>query len=260
MMLAVIIALAFLSLLFAAGFLVARRLDNYGVVDVVWSYAFGAVVLLVAAVLGSWTGTGALILLLVVLWSLRLGTHLFLRVKAEHPLEDRRYEDLRRKWKDGFGRRMFFFFQAQAASVLVLSLPFLLILRDPRGIDFWAIAGVIIWAIGLTGEAVADRQLHLFKKSRNKDKPSVCQVGLWRYSRHPNYFFEWLIWVGFAVIAAGSSWGCFGILSPAIIYYLLVYATGIPPSEASSLRSKGEGYRRYQQTTNAFFPWPPRSA
>jgi steroid 5-alpha reductase family enzyme len=86
----------------------------------------------------------------------------------------------------------------------------------------------------------------------------VCDVGLWRYTRHPNYFFEWLIWVGFFLVGSAAAWGWTGIIAPAVILYLLLNVTGVPPTEAQSLRSRGDAYRRYQATTNAFFPGPPR--
>jgi steroid 5-alpha reductase family enzyme len=84
-------------------------------------------------------------------------------------------------------------------------------------------------------------------------------VGLWRYSRHPNYFFEWLIWVAFALFALGSPAGLWGLFSPALILYFVLRVTGIPATEAQAIRTRGEEYRRYQQTTSAFVPWFPRT-
>jgi steroid 5-alpha reductase family enzyme len=86
----------------------------------------------------------------------------------------------------------------------------------------------------------------------------VCTRGLWRYSRHPNYFFEWLIWVSYAVFALSAPWGWIGLIAPASILYLLLRVTGIPLTEQQSIRSKGAAYLRYQQTTSAFVPWFPR--
>jgi steroid 5-alpha reductase family enzyme len=82
---------------------------------------------------------------------------------------------------------------------------------------------------------------------------------LWRYSRHPNYFFEWLIWMAFAMFALGSTGGFWGLLSPALILYFVLRVTGIPATEAQALRTRGEEYRRYQQTTSAFVPWFPKT-
>ena len=109
----------------------------------------------------------------------------------------------------------------------------------------------------MAGEAAADAQLNKFK-SDPSNKGRTCQVGLWRYSRHPNYFFEWLIWVAFALFALASPGGCWGLLSPALILYFVLRVTGIPATEAQAIRTRGEEYRRYQQTTSAFVPWFPK--
>jgi steroid 5-alpha reductase family enzyme len=109
----------------------------------------------------------------------------------------------------------------------------------------------------MIGEAVADQQLHNFKKN-TANKGKTCQVGLWKYSRHPNYFFDWLVWIGFATFAVTSPWGFVGILSPALILCFLLGLTGIPATEAQALRSRGEEYRDYQRRTSAFVPWFPK--
>jgi steroid 5-alpha reductase family enzyme len=113
------------------------------------------------------------------------------------------------------------------------------------------------WAVGLPGEAVADAQLARCKRDPSR-RGRTCREGLWRYSRHPNYFFEWVIWVGFFVVALGSPWGWTTVIAPALMLHLLLHVTGIPAAEAASLRSRGDEFRHYQQTTSAFVPWPPR--
>jgi steroid 5-alpha reductase family enzyme len=120
-------------------------------------------------------------------------------------------------------------------------------------------AGFILWFISVTGETIADRQLAAFKKNpANKGK--ICQVGLWNYSRHPNYFFEWLMWFSYFVFALGSPWGILAIISPAVILYLLLKVTGIPATEEQSLRSKGEAFKAYQASTSVFVPWLKKKA
>lgn len=251
-------ALACLCALFALLYAYCRRLDNYGFVDVAWSYAFAGV-----AGFYAWAGTGwaprrIVLASMAVLWSARLGTHLLRRVAAHHPVEDGRYVQLRRDWAGNFGPKMAGFFQLQAASVILLSLPFLLPALNPaatfHGLE---IAGCLVWLVALSGESLADAQLRAFKHDP-AHRSRVCDVGLWRYSRHPNYFFEWLIWVGFALFALASSWGWLAFISPLAILFLLLRVTGIPLTEEQSIRSKGDAYRRYQQTTNAFFPWFPK--
>jgi steroid 5-alpha reductase family enzyme len=119
-------------------------------------------------------------------------------------------------------------------------------------------AGTALWLVAWIGEFLADSQLQSFK-SNPANRGTTCRVGLWRYSRHPNYFFEWLIWVAFAVFAMGSPFGYVAVFAPLLMLFFLFRVTGIPATEAQALRSKGDDYRRYQQTTSAFVPWFPRS-
>ena len=237
----------------------ARRIDNYSLVDAVWAIGIG-----VTGV--TWLGfsqgdpkhwvAGAM----VVLWSLRLGWHLQRRIRKHHPEEDSRYTKLREAWKGRVASTFFWFFRAQAVSVILLALPFFVVARNPHSIwSLWESAGVVLWVVGIVGEATADRQMSAFK-SRNNDSAAVCQEGLWYYSRHPNYFFEGVIWLGFYIFACGSEWGWTTVHAPVIMIYLLLRVTGIPPTEAAAVLRKGDAYRRYQKTTSAFVPWPPRNA
>ncbi|RME71231.1 MAG: DUF1295 domain-containing protein [Verrucomicrobia bacterium] len=256
----ILTALAGLSCVFTLGYLLARRWDNYGVVDVIWSYAFAALALYYSALAEGWWVRRLVLVLMVGAWSMRLGTHLLLRVSRDHPREDGRYQAMRDAWKGGFGGRMFGFFQLQAVSVVLLGLPFFWIARNPvEEFHLMEWLGMALWTAAIAGEAVADAQLAAFRRER-KDRRAVCDIGLWRYSRHPNYFFEWLVWVGFFLFACGSPWGWTGVLSPLVILYLILRVTGIPPTEAQALRSKGEAYAKYQARTNAFFPGPPRAS
>jgi steroid 5-alpha reductase family enzyme len=116
------------------------------------------------------------------------------------------------------------------------------------------IAGAAIWLLALAGESLADYQLKQFKAGR-AGTGRVCQVGLWRYSRHPNYFFEWLIWVAFFVFALGSPWGWLTIYCPALMLFFLIKVTGIPMTEELAVKTKGEEYIQYQRTTSGFVPW-----
>lgn len=249
-----------LSVLFAGVYAIARKIDNYGIVDVAWSYAFAVLAAFYVLAAPGWLPRRLLVGLMVALWSVRLGTHLYQRVMGHHPEEDGRYQQLRRDWAVGFAVRMFRFFQYQAWSVVLLGAPFVLAMLNPRvGFHPLEIAAVVLWFIALSGEALADAQLRAFKRNPTS-KGQVCEVGLWRYSRHPNYFFEWLIWVSYALFAVASPWGWIGFLSPAIILYLLLRVTGIPLTEEQAVRSKGDAYRRYQQTTSVFVPLPRKRA
>ena len=243
-----------ISLIFAVAWVLARIWKNYSLVDAVWAFGIGltGIFWLMAGGVAAKQVTAAA---LVGIWSFRLGFHLTRRIRKAHPEEDSRYAELREKWGGG---AFFVFFQMQAVSVILLALPFLLIAFDPdTDWSLWETSGTIIILTGIAGEALADRQMNRFKQT-NSDPKAVCNEGLWRYSRHPNYFFEAVIWVGFLTYACGSEWGWATVHAPAIIVFLLLKVTGIPPTEAGAVKRKGDAYRRYQRTTSAFIPWPPK--
>jgi steroid 5-alpha reductase family enzyme len=130
--------------------------------------------------------------------------------------------------------------------------------RNPvAGVTPWLVGGVAVWLLSVVGEGIADRQLARFRENpANKGK--TCRDGLWRYSRHPNYFFEWLHWFAYVLLAVGSPWFWLSAAGPVVMYLFLRYVSGIPYTEAQALRSRGEDYRRYQQTTPMLFPWFPK--
>jgi steroid 5-alpha reductase family enzyme len=191
------------------------------------------------------------------LWSLRWTSYLSFTRVLGHP-EEGRYVQLRKEWKTRLNLRFLFFFEFQALLDLVLSVPFLLGRLDPRiPLGLYETCGAAIWIVGMAGEVLADAQLSGFKKNP-ATRGKICSVGLWKYSRHPNYFFEWTIWVGYALFALGSPCGWLGLLAPVLILYFLLGLTGIPATEAQALRSRGQAYREYQRTTSAFVPWFPK--
>ena len=251
--------LAFASLLMAGVWLLSVRIRNAGIVDVAWSLGFAPIALLDRFLADGTPWRQNLITGMAMLWSLRLGIHLWKRVARHHPSEDGRYVELRRAVAGRENLFFFGFFQAQAVLLALLSLPFLLVNLDARPrLGFTDLLGFLLWAAAIAGETVADRQLAAFQKDpANQGK--VCDSGLWRYSRHPNYFFEWLVWVAFFVIALPAPWGWTTILCPALMLFFLLRVTGIPYTEQQSLRSRGEAYRRYQERTSAFLPWFPKT-
>lgn len=247
------------AMLMAALWLIQLRTRDAGVVDVGWAACLG----LSAAFCGL-TGVGDPERRIILggmgfVWGIRLASHLLVDRVLRGP-EDGRYQAMREKLGPRVQPVMLAFFQAQALLVVILSAPFLLGSRDPRpGPDMLDWIGLAIWIVGIGGESIADAQLKAFKR-RADSKGRVCDVGLWRYSRHPNYFFEWLMWIGYATIATAAPLGWLAWSAPALILFLVLKVTGIPPTEARALRSRPEAYRRYQQTTSAFFPWFPRRA
>lgn len=239
--------------------LLSLLLRNAGIVDVAWSAAFVPVVATYAWLAEGWPSRDLLLLAMVTAWSIRLASHLLVRVRAEHPREDSRYARLRADWGATANLRMLLFFEVQAVAALVLTVPFALVaLNRTPGFAALEWGGAAIWAIGLVGEATADGQLARFRHDP-ANTGRVCEDGLWRYSRHPNYFFEWIIWCGFGLFALGSPGGWMGLFVVPMMFYVMRYGTGVPYAEASSLASRGEAYRAYQRTTNVFFPGPRRA-
>lgn len=249
---------ALILFLFILAWSWARYCDNYSLVDVFWSAGIGLVSILFLLGPGEWQPKKGVVAFLVATWSVRLSCHLGYRIAKNHPQEDRRYQNLRDAWKNKEKLFSFLFFQAQALSVLFLALPFLLIGIDPnREWNSWELGGCCLLTIAILGETIVDKELADFKKKQQHDS-AICQQGIWKYSRHPNYFFESLVWMSFYLIIAGSPHGWLSFYAPATIVFLLLKVTGIPPAEASSLRSKGEAYRQYQQKTSIFIPWFPK--
>ena len=176
--------------------------------------------------------------------------------------EDGRYAELRRRWRERGREQTTFavFYQAQALLAAVLSLPFLFTAFNGHdGLEPLEWAGAALWVLAVAFEVTADAQLRRHKADPSR-RGTTMRSGLWRYSRHPNYFFQTLTWVAYALIATAAPWGWLGWIAPALILYLVLFVTGIPPSEEQALRSRGEDYRRYQRETSAFVPWFPRRA
>jgi steroid 5-alpha reductase family enzyme len=227
-------------------------------VDVVWTANLGLIALLYA-----WLGSGAwprraLLALLAGAWSLRLALHLLrTRVLAPGHGEDARYAKLRSAWGERAQGRFFWLYQGQGLLDALLSLPFLLVALDPRA-EFGApeAAATLLLLLSVAGETLADRQLARFKADP-AHRGRTCRAGLWRFSRHPNYFFEWLAWCAFALLALGAPSGWLGLTAPLLMLALLLKVTGVPPSEEQALRSRGDDYRAYQRETSVFFPWIP---
>ncbi len=261
-MFAAVLHLALMGMAIVAGmmfvlWLIHLLIKNAAVVDVGWAAGLAILAIYYAYAAHGYAARKYAIATMAGLWGLRLAAYLLFARVIGQP-EEGRYVQLRKEWKTDLPVRFLFFFEFQALLDVILSLPFLLACLDTRSPLGLAekLAGVI-WIIGILGEAVADAQLNAFKKNAT-NKGKLCRIGLWNYSRHPNYFFEWLIWVAYAVFAIASPWGWLGLISPALILYFLLGVTGIPATEEQALRSRGDQYREYQKTTSAFIPWFPR--
>ncbi len=241
----------------ALGLLWARQLvtKNATSVDVAWSGGLAFLAGYYAWFAEGDTTRRALVGTLAGLWALRLAWHLLSDRVLRHTEEDGRYRALRAEWGSRAGRNFFFFYQAQAAVAVLFSLPILAAMRG-GAVDTLAWAGVLIWFVAVGGETLADHQLARFRADPT-NRGHVCQTGLWRYSRHPNYFFEWVHWWAYVVIGTGAwlTW-----TGPVLMLLFLFRLTGIPYTEQQALRSRGDRYREYQRTTSVFIPWFPRKS
>jgi steroid 5-alpha reductase family enzyme len=254
-----LLGLALASLLQLGLWLLQRRTGDATAVDAGWAVTLALLAALYAALGPGELPHRILIAVTAGLESLRIAWLVAGRIGGE---EDSRYRELRARWRErGREQRSFFvFYQAQAVVAWVLAVPFVLVAFNPAGsLEPLEWAGALLWLGGVTGENAADRQLARFKASP-ESRGKTMRAGLWRYSRHPNYFFQWLTWVAYALMALAAPWGWVGLLSPLLILYLILFVTGIPPSEEQAVKSRGEDYRRYQRETSAFVPWFPREA
>lgn len=228
------------------------------IIDVGWAGGLGFLAIYYSLSTAGLFSRRMLVALLVGLWSYRLASYLF-RSRFLAPGEDGRYLALRQKWGAKAQRNFFLLFQLQAFVAVILSVSFLVVMRNPESrYSIFEVLAMFVWIIAITGEAIADFQLGRFRKDpANQGK--VCRTGLWRYSRHPNYFFEWIHWWTYVLMGIGVSYGWVALLGPILMLYLFLKVSGIPPTEARALESRGDEYREYQRTTSAFFPWFPKA-
>jgi steroid 5-alpha reductase family enzyme len=235
------------------------KLQNAGVVDFGWASGLMILGIFYAVKADGYTPRRWLIGMMVGLWGGRLAWHLLKdRILGDKP-EDARYATLRARWETHLGIKFFFFFQLQAIVAVFLSIPFALLSVDSLDrITGFEWLGLLIWVMAFLGEVMADAQLKQFKADPDNEG-HVCQGGLWYYSRHPNYFFEWLIWVAYFVAALESDYGIWTVVCPLLMLYFFLRVTGIPATEEHALESRGEEYAEYQQTTSRFIPWFKKS-
>jgi steroid 5-alpha reductase family enzyme len=251
-----LIGLAISFFAFTAIWFLQRRLNDAGIVDVFWSLMVASISLFYCIVGFGIRSRRIIAAILVSVWAFRLSYYLLSRWLRSP--EDRRYAALKAEWGKTAQVRLYRFYQLQAMGCVLFSIPIFFAANNSTELNWLDFVGVAIFAVSLIGEWVADRQLDAHRlKSENAGK--VCKTGLWKYTRHPNYFFEWTHWFSYVFLAITTSWGWVAFIAPIGMYYFLTQKTGIPETEKQALKSKGDAYREYQKTTNAFFPWFPKS-
>ena len=252
----------FLVVVMGAAWLVQKRTGQGGWADAFWTIGLGVA----GAGVALFPLDGArpaprqwLAAVLIGLWALRLGLHIAVRAAREN--EDPRYARLRLEWGSRFQAKMFGFLMLQAGAAAFLALSILLAARNPApGLTLQDVLAVLIFLTALLGEGLADRQLAAFKADPD-NRNRVCDAGLWAWSRHPNYFFEWIGWCAWPVFAINLGgawpWGWLALTGPAYIYWLLTQVSGVPLLEAHMRRTRPEAFAAYAARTSAFFPRPP---
>jgi steroid 5-alpha reductase family enzyme len=234
-----------------------RRTKNANAVDALWALGFSIVALtsFFRFPVEVWL-RGALVTSLITLWSLRLSLYLFIKRVWGKDNEDSRYQNLRNH--HGWSQKKFFvFYQAQALLVVALSIPVLISMHAPHDeLRLLDVLGLVVGLVAMAGESLSDWQLSRFLSDKRNHK-KTCQSGLWRYSRHPNYFFEWLHWWAYVAIGIAAPLGLLTLIGPALMLWFLLKLTGVGPAERSSLQTRSD-YAGYQKSTSMFIPWLPK--
>ncbi|UCF66898.1 MAG: DUF1295 domain-containing protein [Acidobacteriota bacterium] len=238
-------------------YLLQRRWNEADVVDFGWSAGIGLATVGYAVLANGYPLRRGLIAVMVTGWSFRLAIYL-LRDRVLRAGEDTRYRELRSRWGARAQSYFLLFFLFQALLVVVFTIPPLVAMgARVQALGIWDALGAAVWFVALAGESAADRQLARFR-ARPESRGKTCREGLWRYSRHPNYFFEWVHWWAYVVIGWRAPFGWLTLLGPALMLLFLYKVTGVPIAERRALETRPD-YRDYQRTTSAFIPWPPRT-
>ena len=236
---------------------VQLKTGDAGIADVGWAYGIAGGILFFSfagngnesrRILAAVMGAG---------WGIRLGTHLLIDRIFKAKEEDGRYQNFRRAAGKKVGQYFFFFFQAQAAVAVLFMVPISIVVYNSKPLGTMDGVAVLIWIFSIVGESTADKQLAKFRADKS-NKRKVCKNGLWKYSRHPNYFFEWIHWWSYVILGWDTAYGWITLVGPCAMLIFLLKVSGIPFTEQQALKTKGGEYKRYLKTTNMFFPWTPK--
>lgn len=244
------------ALLMLATWAESLRREDVSIVDPVWGPAFVAVALVAALAGADGAELRWLLFGLTAVWGLRLGWHL-VRRKRREPVEDRRYAAIREREGDRFRvSSLWRIFGVQGVLVLVVSLPLQVAATREADITAWVIPGVALFVVGLAFEAIGDAQLAAFT-SDTANAGRVMDRGLWRYTRHPNYFGDFCVWWGLWLVAVTASGTWWTVIGPLVMSVLLLRVSGKTLLERD-IAARRPGYGDYVRRTSGFFPLPPR--
>lgn len=248
-------SLGVVFVLMSVFFVISLKLKRNDIADIAWGSGFLVLAIYHLLRSGFFLQTKIIITFLIFLWGLRLVLYIIFRNKGKP--EDFRYKELRKRW----GKKVVFesylkIFMLQGLLMVLVSLPATLYIRFGGQIIFYSFVGLLVWVVGFYFETVSDLQMFYFKKDKS-DKGKILNDGLWKYSRHPNYFGEVTQWWGIWILTIGSTYWYLGLLGPVTITYLILKVSGIPMLEK---KYKGNNeFQAYKKHTSAFFPLPPRA-
>lgn len=231
---------------------IAKQLKRVDVVDVGWGLTFIVIAVVTATMNFPLNTAAAVVMILVVLWGARLSLSIGRRL-IRSASQDPRYTELTKNYKPTtyWANVYLRIFIVQAVLAVMISLPVVIVMTQQPMWSGWLSAGVIVWIIGFVCEVVADAQLRDFLKSAKKDE--LMNTGLWRYSRHPNYFGEMLMWWGLAIMSGATAYGWLGVVGALVITVLLRFVSGVPPAEARAASKRG--WKQYKDSTSVLVPW-----
>lgn len=255
-----IIVAVMASAMMTLAWLAHLKYKNASLGDIPW--CFGNIVFFAALTQyhHNWSTAHIVYLLIITLWSTRLGIYLTCRIFKDPYKEDDRFKKIRGDVKKNEGLIFFGLFQFQAFLQILLSSCYVVCAMDSGlHIGLAQIFALFLFIISFILQWIADFQLADFSR-HNHNQKSVCDKGLWKYSRHPNYFFEWCIWLSLSIFALNSPLALLAFLSPLVIYVVLTQISGVKLSEEVSLAKRGEAYKEYMSRTSSFFPLPPKPA
>jgi steroid 5-alpha reductase family enzyme len=251
---AVILSALFVFCYMTLFFLFAFKKRNNSIADIAWGLGFVLIAFFTLVAFSTYSARQLLVTLLTAIWGLRLAGHIIVRNWGKE--EDPRYQEWRRQW----GNRQLLYsythvFLLQGALILIISLPIIAINSTASTpLNILDLIGLTLWLIGFAWEVIGDRQLANFLK-KPANKGLVMQQGLWRYTRHPNYFGESLMWWSIFIISCAQTYSVGLVISPLLITYLLVFVSGIPLAEKHL--EKNRGFAEYKRKTSPFIPWFP---
>jgi steroid 5-alpha reductase family enzyme len=253
---AMLVAAITILCIMVATWLLSLILKNASIVDIVWGLGFAITSWVLAITIDGDSTRQILLAVMVGSWGLRLGGYLAKR-NIGHG-EDWRYKAMRKKKGARFGLiSLVTVFGLQGVLMWVVSLPVMFGNSDATpGVGPLAVIGVMVWAVGLSFEAVGDWQLVQFKKDPN-NAGKVMQTGLWSLTRHPNYFGDALLWWGIGIVGAETGTGVVGFIGPVVMTVFLLRVSGVPMLERSLMKRR-EGYAEYAARTSSFIPRPPK--